>query len=59
MRIEKTDKEEILCPICNLRKESIFCTVVREPLKCIWHIKERNTNEFRLEMSEEENQQII
>lgn len=59
LRIEKATKEEVICPICNLRRETLFCKVVQEPIKFSWYLQEKNQNQFRLEMSEEESQQII
>ena len=59
LKIERSSKEEVVCPICNLKKETIFCKVVQEPMKFSWYLQERSQNQFRLEMSEEESQQIV
>lgn len=45
-----------LCPLCMLRKESVFCKVQQEPIRFNWHL--RNLNEFKVTLSEEESQAI-
>jgi len=57
--MDKGTKEEVVCPICNLKKETIFCKVVQEPIKFNWYLQDKNPNHFKLEMTEEESQQII
>lgn len=51
LRIDKINKEQILCPMCTLRKETIFCGVVKEPIKYNWYLHEKNNNSFNFQMS--------
>ena len=51
MKIEKSPSIGAICPLCILRRETVFCKVNLEPMKFKWHFNERG-RELKVEMTE-------
>jgi hypothetical protein len=41
LKIESNPTGNSVCPLCILRKETVFCKVTYEPMKFNWHFNER------------------
>lgn len=39
-----------ICPLCKLRKETVFCKVTHEPIKFNWYLSERG-RELKVEFT--------